>query len=174
MSEPVAWIRDGFLEQLHDDGGHSGIQTVLWLDEENPGKRHSKRIPLYAAPPPPAAVQETVAVKALRDTIIAGIKDQGYGYTLKGDKLTVSSDEVFAVDIAKLATFIRAALSQTDHAPEIAALRAEIERLRDELACTYEELINHNGDDLNDNRSNRVSQLRAAVALQRVAKGERG
>jgi hypothetical protein len=47
----------------------------------------------------------------IADMIRRGIKDQGYGYTLKGDKLTVSSDEVFAIDIAKLADFIRAAIA---------------------------------------------------------------
>ena len=48
-AEPEAWVREGFFEELHKDGSHSGIQTVLWLEEVCPGKRHSKRIPIFAA-----------------------------------------------------------------------------------------------------------------------------
>lgn len=44
--EPVAWVREGFLYELHGEGTHSGITTTLWLDETNPGKRHSKRVAL--------------------------------------------------------------------------------------------------------------------------------
>jgi hypothetical protein len=53
IGEPVAWIRDGFLDELHKDGSHSGSQTVLWLDERNAGKRHTKRIPIFAITPTP-------------------------------------------------------------------------------------------------------------------------
>lgn len=67
-----------------------------------------------ARTPPPS----THSRGDLADVIRLGIKDQGYGYTLKGDKLTVSSDEVFAIDITKLADFIRAALATTEGSTE--------------------------------------------------------
>lgn len=41
----------------------------------------------------------------------------------------------------------------------IAAKDAEIAKLKAELAATYEELIDHNGDDLNDSRAKRVAAL---------------
>jgi hypothetical protein len=37
---------------------------------------------------------------------------------------------------------------------------AERDRLREELACTIEELINLNGDDMIDSRATRVAELR--------------
>lgn len=39
-------------------------------------------------------------------------------------------------------------------------LHMEIVELRMELAATYDELIEYNGDDLNDTRQNRASKLR--------------
>lgn len=47
--DPVAWVRESFIEELHKDGMHSGITTALWLDESDAGKRHPKRVPLYDA-----------------------------------------------------------------------------------------------------------------------------
>lgn len=79
--------------------------------------KQSMRAALEAALNPPP--QSNVSGLDLADTIRRGIKDQGYGYTLKGDKLTVSSDEVFAIDLAKLADFIRAALAtEGDQLPQ--------------------------------------------------------
>lgn len=45
-------------------------------------------------------------------------------------------------------------------ADALAAKDAEIAQLREELAATYEELIEHNGDSLDDTRAKRVSSLR--------------
>lgn len=36
--------------------------------------------------------------------------------------------------------------------------------LREELACTYEELIEHSGDDMGDSRAKRVAELRATLS----------
>ncbi|MNE72413.1 hypothetical protein D3C80_1683550 [compost metagenome] len=44
--------------------------------------------------------------------------------------------------------------------PDIAAKDAEIAKLREELAATYEELIDHNGDSLDDTRAKRVAALK--------------
>lgn len=43
---------------------------------------------------------------------------------------------------------------------EIEALNALVTSLSEELAGTYEELIDHNGDDLNDTRAKRVAALK--------------
>ena len=48
-------------------------------------------------------------------------------------------------------------------ASALAAKDAEIERLREELACTIEEIIEHSGDDMGDSRSRRAAELRAAL-----------
>lgn len=45
-----------------------------------------------------------------------------------------------------------------------AAKDAEIEKLKAELAATYEELIDHTGDDLNDTRARRVAALKGDAA----------
>ena len=45
------------------------------------------------------------------------------------------------------------------------ASEEENERLREELACTIVELIDHCGDGLDDHRQNRVSALRAATKI---------
>ena len=42
----------------------------------------------------------------------------------------------------------------------VEAVDAEIAQLREELAATYEELIEHNGDSLDDTRAKRVASLR--------------
>lgn len=42
----------------------------------------------------------------------------------------------------------------------LAAKDAEVDRLKAELASTYEELIDHTGDDLNDTRAERVASLK--------------
>jgi hypothetical protein len=43
----------------------------------------------------------------------------------------------------------------------LAAHSAEMASLREELACTLDELIDHNGDSLDDARATRVKELRA-------------
>ena len=43
----------------------------------------------------------------------------------------------------------------------ISELEAENARLREELACTLDELIDHNGDDMIDSRQKRADELRA-------------
>lgn len=45
-----------------------------------------------------------------------------------------------------------------------ASSQAEIARLREELAGTYDELIDVNGDDMIDSRATRVAKLRAALS----------
>lgn len=50
--------------------------------------------------------------------------------------------------------------SQHELLSALAAKDAEIANLREELAATYEELIDHNGDSLDDSRAKRVSALK--------------
>ncbi len=143
--EPVA--------QMHDSGDGFGLRPI-WL-----GSVPAEGAFLYAAPAP-----QPVSVKALRELIISGIKDQGYGYTLKGDKLTVSSDEVFAVNIVDLANFIRSALSSP---VEGGTEKEERVRLSKEAAADAAlDLLQKNGWKPGDKMSvHSVSQLMGDFAL---------
>ena len=69
-SEAACWVRAGFIDDLHKEGTHSGIQTVLWLDEETAGKRHPKRIPLFLAPS-----EDIEKLKAERDEALERSRD---------------------------------------------------------------------------------------------------
>ncbi|NTG86147.1 hypothetical protein G6L15_08310 [Agrobacterium rhizogenes] len=115
-----------------------------------------ERRPLYAAPPPPAAVQEPVAVKVkplewdnfgrafseVGTYNVVCIRSGVFGLTKPEDEgatfpISREGSERYCRDEAQFdyEQRIRSALStsQSDPAPEIAALRAENERLQDKV-----------------------------------------
>lgn len=64
-------------------------------------------------------------------------------------------------DINNRAEFMAAAMNAFGNTKAaLAAKDAEIALLREELAATYEELIDHNGDSLDDRRAKRVAALK--------------
>ena len=98
-----------FMHPRADEGEECIASSIRILVSDREDDKHRLALWNRRTPPPQTNLRGDLA-----DVIRLGIKDQGYGYTLKGDKLTVSSDEVFAIDIAKLADFIRAALATTE------------------------------------------------------------
>lgn len=59
-AEPVAWVSRSTLNTLNnnDTSYFCGIQAALWRDEHTEGKRHSKRVALFTAPPQPSGEVE--------------------------------------------------------------------------------------------------------------------
>lgn len=104
------WMFSGSL----GDEGHASEEDAKAAAQADYSARILSTLSISPAPVDGGEPTPSMHVVAadLADTIRRGIKDQGYGYTLKGDKLTVSSDEVFAIDIRKLADFIIAATTE--------------------------------------------------------------
>lgn len=146
---PVAYVPQAVIDSL--GRGFSGLYEMS--KNAAPGHRPDCTVPLYAAPPSPPSVQEPVAVKAMEwveassgywKAHSVGGRYSTYrvsyalGFDLRRDGESIGEYHL-SLEAAKSAAQadyekrIRSALStsQSDPAPEIAALRAENERLKD-------------------------------------------
>ncbi|RKD69020.1 hypothetical protein [Rhizobium sp. WW_1] len=132
--EPVAILSKFDINGFDVNGGEIHPSTLFPKGTLRP----ENEFPLYAAPP--AAVQEPVAVKAMEDAL-AWLAIQRVAIRVTGDgyysctEVDEDGDYVTYDDAIQAIGMIRSALSTSpsDPAPEIAALRAENERLRGAL-----------------------------------------
>ncbi|OCJ12515.1 hypothetical protein A6U86_05690 [Rhizobium sp. AC27/96] len=140
VPEPIGYASDYGLEKL-------ASKAHWYCLSVSKAKEKEYVHPIYAAPPPPAAVQEPVAVKVILDQVAEMLRV----YEL--DHAHVLNDEL--ANLMAIARQFRSALSpsQSDPAPEIAALREENERLRMALGDAEQEFNTISCEGVTETRS---------------------